>query len=77
MHDPRTFSFVLLKAYFRCSQHVMDINVNTLPQVLCIHLALHNYCKLQKEKISEQSLALALSFDKRVHPAEVASRGVL
>ena len=77
MHDSRNFSFVLLKAYFRCSQRVMDININTLPQVLYLHLALHNYCELQKEKISEQSLALALSFEKRVHPAEAASRGVL
>ena len=55
----------------------MDININTLPQVLYLHLALHNHCELQTEKISEQSLALALNFEKRVHPAEAASRGVL
>ena len=77
MHNCRNFSFVLLKAYFRCSQRVMDININTLPQVLYLHPALHNYYELQKEKISEKSLALALSYEKRVHPAETASRGVL
>ena len=77
MHDSRNFSFVLLKAYFRCSQRVMDININTLPQVLHLHLALHNYFELQTEKFSEQSLALALNFEKQVHPAEAASRGVL
>ena len=55
----------------------MDIDINTLPQVLYLHLASHNYCELRNEEISEQSLALTLSFEKRVHPAEAASRGVL
>ena len=77
MHEFGNFSFVLLKAYFRCSQCVMDININTLPQVLCLRLELHNYCELHQEKLSEESLALALSFEKQVHPAEAASRGVL
>ena len=77
MHDSRNFSFVLLKAYFRCSQRVMDININTLPQVFYPHLALNNYCQLQEKKNSEQSLALALRFEKRVYPAEAASKGVL
>ena len=45
----------------------MDININTRPQVLYLRLALHNYCELQKEKIPEQSLELALSFERRVH----------
>ena len=31
-----------------------------------VTLALHNHCQLQKEKIPVQSLALALSFEKRV-----------
>ena len=77
MHDSRNFSFVLMKVCFRCSQRVMNININTLPQVLYLHLTLHDYCELQKEKISEQSLALTLSFEKQVHPAEAASRGIL
>ena len=47
----------------------MDVNINTLPQVLYIRLALHNYRELQKEKIPEKSLALALSFEERVQPA--------
>ena len=46
----------------------MDININTLPQILYLRLALHNYCELRKEKIPEQSLALALNFEKRVQP---------
>ena len=55
----------------------MDININTLPQVFYPHLALNNYCQLQEKKNSEQSLALALRFEKRVYPAEAASKGVL
>ena len=62
-------SFDSLKSRFRCSQRVMDVNINTLLQVLYLRLALNNYCELQKEKIPEQSLALALSFEERVQPA--------
>ena len=62
-------SFFTLKACFRCVQRAMDININNLPQVLYVRLALHNYFELQKEKNPEQSLALALSFVKRVEPA--------
>ena len=50
------------------SQRVMDIDISTLPQILYLRLALHNYCQLRKEKIPEKSLALALNFEKRVQP---------
>ena len=77
MHDSPNFSSALLKAYISCSQGVMDIDINKLPHVLHLHLALHNYCELQKKTILEQSLALALTFEKQVHPAEVEPRGIL
>ena len=62
-------SFSILKARFRCLQRAMDVNINTLPQVLYLFLALHNYFELQKEKIPQLSFVLALSFVKRVQPA--------
>ena len=45
-----------LKPPFRCLQLAIDINITTLPQVLYLCLALHNYFELQKEKNPEQSL---------------------
>ena len=47
----------------------MDININALPKVLYLLLALHNYCELQKETIPEHRLALAQNLEKRVQPA--------
>ena len=61
-------SFGSLKAHFRCLQRAVDNSINTLPQVLYLCLALHNYFELQKEKISEQSLEKQ-RFEKRVQPA--------
>ena len=57
------------KASLKCLRRAMDINVNTLPQVLYLCLALHNYFELRKEKIPEQSLDLTLGFEKRLQSA--------
>ena len=57
------------KASLKCLRRARDININTVSQVLYLWLPLHNYSELRKEKISEQSLDLALSFEKRVQPA--------
>ena len=58
-----------MKASLKCLRRAMDVNINTLPQVLYLCLALHNYFELRKENIPEQSLDLSLSFEKRVQPA--------
>lgn len=61
--------YLVHETRFRFLQRAMDININTLPQVLYSCLALHNYLELYKEKISKQSLALTLNLEKRVEPA--------
>ena len=61
--------YLVHETRFRFLQHAMDININTLPQVLYSCLALYNYFELYKEKISKQSLALTLNLEKRVQPA--------
>ena len=55
------------ETHFRCLQLAKDININILPRVLysCSHI----YFELQKEKNPEQSLALAVNFEKQVKPA--------
>ena len=56
------------KASLKCLRRAMDNNINTLPKVLYVCLALYNYFELGKEKNSRTEL-LALSFEKRVQPA--------
>ena len=56
------------KASLKCLRRAMDNNINTLPQVLYLCLALYNYFELRKERNSRTEL-LALSFEKQVQPA--------
>ena len=49
----------------------MDINIKTIPRVFCYFLALHDYFKLQKEKIPGFSHVLALDFEKQIKHATV------
>ena len=44
------------KASLKCLRRAMDININTLPQVLYLCLALHNYFELRKEKYQNRAL---------------------
>ena len=63
--------FDTLKGHFNGLQLAMDINIKTIPRVFCYFLALHEYFKLQKEKIPGFSHALALDFEKQIKHATV------
>lgn len=60
-----------LKDHFNWLQRATDINIKTIPRVFCYFLALHDYFKLQKEKIPGFSHALALDFEKQIKHATV------
>ena len=55
-----------MKARFRCLHCAMDIDINTLPQVILSCFILHNYCKIQNERVPE--CLSSLNCEKRAQP---------
>ena len=62
-------SFGRWKVQFGCLQRVMDVKVDTLPQVIYLCFVLHNYFKKKKENLPSQNLMPALNFEKSAQPS--------
>ena len=61
-------SFGRFKGRFRCLRRAMDVNINTLSQVIPRCFILHNFCELKNERVTERKLTSALNYDKRCQP---------
>ena len=63
-------AFGKLKPPFRCLDRAMDIDINTLPQVIFSCFILHNYYKIKNERVPEQNLLSSLNCKRRAQPPQ-------
>ena len=68
--------FGRLKARFGCLKRAMDINLNDLPFVIYACFVLHNYCELHNESINEETVKMAINYDRDFQPPLTANRSV-
>jgi len=64
-------AFGRLKARFGCLKRAMDINLEDLPQVIYACFVLHNFCELNQEGISEETMRRAMTYDRESQPETV------
>lgn len=57
-----------LKARFAALRRPMDINMEDLPFVIYACFVLHNFCEVNNEPVSEQSINGALQCDRNIQP---------
>lgn len=61
-------SFGRLKARFGALKRAMDINLEELPLVIYACFVLHNFCEMNNERISDEHVSAAMSYDKEFQP---------
>ena len=61
-------AFGRLKARFACLKRAMDINLDDLPFVIYACFVLHNYCELHNESINEETIKMAITYDRDFQP---------
>jgi len=49
----------------------MDINLEDLPQVIYACFVLHNFCELNQEGISEETMRRVMTYDRESQPETV------
>ena len=67
-------SFGRLKARFGALKRAMDIKMDDLPYVIYGCFVLHNYCELNKETISEDTVRASISYNRDFQPTTVVNR---
>ena len=61
-------AFGRLKARFSALRREMDLCQSDLPNVIYSCFVLHNFCEMRKEKIPDDSVHIALQYDKEFQP---------
>ena len=57
-------SFGRLKACFGALKRAMDINLEEIPLVTYAWFFLNNFCEMNNERISDEHVSAAMSYDK-------------
>ena len=63
-------AFGRLKARFSLSRRAMNINLLDLPTVVYACFVLHNFCELNKERISDEQVRSAVEYDQQTQPID-------
>ena len=69
-------AFGRLKARFGCLRRAMDINLDDLPYVIYTCFVLHNFCELRKESVNEETVKIAINYDRDFQPPLTSDRCV-
>ena len=67
-------AFGRLKARFGCLKRAMDINLDELPYVIFACFALHNFCELNNESINDETVRMAITYDRDFQPPTALNR---
>ena len=66
-------AFGRLKARFGALRRCMDINLDDFPFVIYACFVLHNFCEINKESVTNESVLAALNYDREFQPAVVSN----
>ena len=63
-------AFGRLKARFSLLRRAMDINLLDLPTVVYACFVLHNFCEINKERISDEQVRSAVEYNQQTQPID-------